>query len=523
MDSNLFKEAIADAKAVRQTALANAKVALEEAFTERYKAMFAEKLKEEAEQETAMPEAGGQPQSGAAVSEQEIDELIKELEAEVGEQPPAEPDGDETGAVPPPPPSAGGDMGAGAPPVGGPPMGAPMGAPPMGGAPTVCPPGTIPCPGAPGGQPIPQAGGDMGAGAPPMGAPVGGAPMGAPPVGGAPEGMPPMGGAPEGMPPTDGAPEGEAPPPSDVPAPGGQEEDEEFDLNELLESLKAEIGEGEEEEEEEEGKKIDEQTKLASSGIGSGKAGGSPNKKPSSAASSTSKVESAANDDEGYPTIDQPKVVAKEATAATRPNKATHATKDNLSTPSLGSGNGSGGQTETGMPKTDQAKVTAKEATGASRPNQAKNATATNLSTPGGMLQENQFLKKQVNEAEEVIRYIKGQLNEVNLLNAKLLYTNKLFKSYNMNNEHKMRIVEMFDLAKNVREVKLTYANITESLNFGGTEVKRRPATASNIQAITEGLASGAVASTKPKAIITEGKFAMRMKQLAGIRSESKK
>ena len=49
MDSNLFKEAIADAKAVRQTALANAKVALEEAFTERYKNLFAEKLKEEAE------------------------------------------------------------------------------------------------------------------------------------------------------------------------------------------------------------------------------------------------------------------------------------------------------------------------------------------------------------------------------------------------------------------------------------------------------------------------------------------
>ena len=45
MESNLFKEAIADAKAVRQTALANAKVALEEAFSERYTQMFAEKLK----------------------------------------------------------------------------------------------------------------------------------------------------------------------------------------------------------------------------------------------------------------------------------------------------------------------------------------------------------------------------------------------------------------------------------------------------------------------------------------------
>jgi hypothetical protein len=531
MDSNLFKEAIADAKAVRQTALANAKVALEEAFTERYKAMFAEKLKEEAEQETAMPEEGGmQQQSAAAVSEQEIDELIKELEAEVGEEPHPEPEGDEAGGVPPPP--AAGAAPDGVPPVGAPPMGgAPMGGAPMGGpAPTVCPPGTIPCPGAPGGQPIPQAGAaPMGAGAPPMGgAPMGGAPEGMPPMGGAPEGMPPeggapeMGGAPEGMPP-----EGQQPPPSDVPAPAGEEEDEEFDLNELLESLKAEIGENaeEEEEEEEEGKKLDEQTKLTSSGIGSGKAGGSPNKKPSAAASSTSKIESAANDDEGYPTTDQAKVVAKEATTANRPNKATNATKDNLSTPSFGGkgGNSGSGQSEIGYPKTDQAKVTAKEASGATRPNQAKNATKTNLSTPGGMLEENAFLKKQINEAEDVIRYVKGQLNEVNLLNAKLLYTNKLFKSYNMNNEHKMRIVEMFDLAKTVREVKLTYANITESLNFGGTEVKRKSQTSSTVQSITEGLASGAVASTKPKAIITEGKFASRMKQLAGIRSEPTK
>jgi hypothetical protein len=325
-----------------------------------------------------------------------------------------------------------------------------------------------------------------------------------------------MGGA--GAPPVGGPPEGEEPPPSDVPAPAGQEEDEEFDLNELLESLKAEIGEEPEEEEEEE-KKLDEQTKLTSSGIGSGRAGGSPNKKPSAAASSTSKIESAPNDDEGFPITDQAKVVAKEATMANRPNKATHATKDSLSTPSMGGNNGSGGsgQSDIGYPKTDQAKITAKEASGATRPNQAKNATKTNYSTPGGMLEENTYLKRQLNEAEDVLRYVKGQLNEVNLLNAKLLYTNKLFKEFNMNNEHKMRIVELFDLDKTVREVKLTYANLTEALNFGGTE--KRVKTSSSIQSITEGLASGAVGSTKPKAIITEGKFASRMKQLAGIRS----
>jgi len=495
MDSNLFKEAIADAKAVRQTALANAKVALEEAFTERYKAMFAEKLKEEAEMPTApVDEEEGKMAGGAPVSEQEIDELIKELENEVGEEPAGEP-----GGVPP-------ADGAGEPPA---PLAAPIGgaagAPPIGGAPTVCPPGTIPCPGAPGGQPIPQAGA----------APVGGPPAGAPPIGGAPEGMPPVGGAPTGAP---------EPPPTDAPGAGAQEEDEEFDLNELLESLKAEIGD-EEDDEEKKDKKLDEQTKLASSGIGGSKAGGSANKKPSSAASSSSKIESAANDDEGFPDTDQAKVTAKTHDGADRPNQGKYATKENQSTPSFGSGNGAatGGQNEIGFPKLDQPKVTAKTHDGAARPNQAKSATKDNLSTPGGMLQEIAGLKKQNNEAEEVIRYVKGQLNEVNLLNAKLLYTNKLFKEFTMTNDNKMRIVELFDLAKNVREVKLTYANITESLNFGGTDVKKKVHTSASVQSITEGLASGAVASTKPKEIISEGKFAARMKQLAGIRSEPKK
>lgn len=493
MDSNLLKEAIADAKAVRQTALANAKVALEEAFSERYQAMFAEKLKEETEVGAA-PEAAA-PAAEENVSEQEIDELIKELEAEVGEEPSAEPQGD-VGAAPAADPSA-----AGTP--------APMTPP------------AAPMPSAPGVAPVPPVGGmvpptDPTAQCLPQGAPMGAPaiPPSAPPVGGdvgagAPP-VPPMGG-----PEVAGA---GTPPPSDVP-PTGDETDEDVDLNELLESLREEV-------EEEEEETIDEQTKLASSGIGSGKAGGSPNKKPSSGASSSSRVESG-GDKDGFPTIDQPKVVAKEATQAGRPNKAQHATKDNLSTPSFGGkgGNGGGGNSETGFPKTDQAKTTAKEPSEANRPNQAKNATKDNLSTPGGALEENISLKKQLNEAEEVIKYVKGQLNEVNLLNAKLLYTNKLFKEYNMNNEQKMRVVEMFDLSKNVREVKLTYANIAESLNFSAKDLKKVKSSP-QVQSITEGLASGAVGSTKPSTqIISEGKVSTqvsRFQKLAGITMSKK-
>ena len=48
---DLLKEAIADAKAVRETALANAKMALEEAFTPRLKSMLAQKIQHEVEDE----------------------------------------------------------------------------------------------------------------------------------------------------------------------------------------------------------------------------------------------------------------------------------------------------------------------------------------------------------------------------------------------------------------------------------------------------------------------------------------
>jgi hypothetical protein len=462
-DSNLLKEAIADAKAVRRTAMLNAKVALEEAFSERYQKMFAEKLKEDtAMDETHPAEEGGMKSAEETVSEQEIDELIKELEAEVGgEQPATEPP-----AVPGAAPMA-------------PPMGAEQGAV-QGAIPgtTVAPvPPTMPA--APGVAPVP--------------------PAGAPPVPGA----------------------AASPPPSDVPpAPGAEEEEEDVNLDELLESLKEEI----EEEGKEEGNKLDEVTKLQSSGIGGSKAGGSDNKKPTSASSSTSKIENAANDDEGMAAIDQPKVTAKEATQASRPNKGSHVTKDNLSTPSLGKGGDtSGGQTETGMDNIGQPKVTSKEPTNARRPNEGSHATKTNLSTPGGMLDENTSLKKKLGEAYETITYVKGQLNEINLLNAKLLYTNKLFKEFSMSNEQKMRIVEMFDLSKNIREVKLTFTNIVESLNFSGVDMKRKPQTSTSVQSITEGLSSKPVGSTKPtRGIITESQSAMvsKFQKLAGIQKK---
>jgi hypothetical protein len=124
-------------------------------------------------------------------------------------------------------------------------------------------------------------------------------------------------------------------------------------------------------------------------------------------------------------------------------------------------------------------------------------------------------LETELAEALAVIKSLRGTINEVNLLNAKLLYTNKLFRGYNLTNEQKVKVVENLDRTNSVREVKLVYATLSESMKFTGTE--RKTTAKKNI---TEGLASKAQKSTAPaKEIIAENtnELANRFKQLAGI------
>ena len=124
-------------------------------------------------------------------------------------------------------------------------------------------------------------------------------------------------------------------------------------------------------------------------------------------------------------------------------------------------------------------------------------------------------LETELAEALAVIKSLRGTINEVNLLNAKLLYTNKLFRGYNLTNEQKVKVVENLDRTSSVREVKLVYATLSESMKFTGTEKK----VAQVKKNITESFASKAQASTAPKKeIIAESnELANRFKQLAGI------
>jgi len=118
-------------------------------------------------------------------------------------------------------------------------------------------------------------------------------------------------------------------------------------------------------------------------------------------------------------------------------------------------------------------------------------------------------LRKDLDEARETIKFMQGKLNEVNLLNAKLLFTNKLFKKHGLSNEQKLKVVETFDRATNLREVKLVYSTLAESLGGRKNDIKE-----------SKGSASKAVASTKSEKqeVISEGNTMRdRFKKLANI------
>lgn len=112
-------------------------------------------------------------------------------------------------------------------------------------------------------------------------------------------------------------------------------------------------------------------------------------------------------------------------------------------------------------------------------------------------------------EAYTTIKFLRSKINEVNLLNAKLLFSNKLFRANNLNESQKLRVIETFDRAASVREVKLVYSTLAESIvGKGGTKTS-----------MTEGLASKSTKSTAPnKSVIVESNnFSDRMRKLAGL------
>jgi hypothetical protein len=127
-------------------------------------------------------------------------------------------------------------------------------------------------------------------------------------------------------------------------------------------------------------------------------------------------------------------------------------------------------------------------------------------------------LKAELAEYREAVTILRDKLQEVHLLNAKLLYTNKLFQKGKLTNEQAVRVLDSFDRAKTLREVKMVYALMVENIKAIRTE-SRVPSRSKTV--VTEGLASRPTPSTAPKKEqLNEGNTAFkRLQYLAGINS----
>jgi len=148
----------------------------------------------------------------------------------------------------------------------------------------------------------------------------------------------------------------------------------------------------------------------------------------------------------------------------------------------------------------------------------ASNANSASTEDPGDSTEVDDMdgvaaLKAENREYKEAIVFMKNKLHEVNILNAKLLFTNKLFKEFALDNSQKLKVVETFDRTQSTREIKLVYSTLAEQFGDNGSIKNRNPIKES---------ASKSIGSTKPsqkskKVITEEDAVAARFKKLAGI------
>lgn len=123
------------------------------------------------------------------------------------------------------------------------------------------------------------------------------------------------------------------------------------------------------------------------------------------------------------------------------------------------------------------------------------------------------YKKKKMEEelklALEAVETLRSELNEVNLLNAKLLYVNKIFKAKNLNESQKLTVIKAFDKAESAKEAKLVYESL--STTFNAKSEKRQ---------IKEslGFASKPAGVAAKQTIVESNDFVARMQKLANIK-----
>ncbi len=118
-------------------------------------------------------------------------------------------------------------------------------------------------------------------------------------------------------------------------------------------------------------------------------------------------------------------------------------------------------------------------------------------------------LKEELTLALEAVETLRTELNEVNLLNAKLLYVNKIFKAKNLNESQKLKVVKAFDKAETAKEAKLVYESLSETFSAKAPKSQIKESL---------GFASKPAGVAAKQTIVESNDFIARMQKLANIK-----
>ena len=121
----------------------------------------------------------------------------------------------------------------------------------------------------------------------------------------------------------------------------------------------------------------------------------------------------------------------------------------------------------------------------------------------------NKTVSEELKQALDTISTLQKELNEVNILNAKLLYVNKIFKANNLTESQKVNVIAAFDKAETVKEVKLVFETVADNVGTKKeTTIKEHKGSASKATGVT---------TRKPEVISEVSSAVLRMQKLAGI------
>lgn len=115
---------------------------------------------------------------------------------------------------------------------------------------------------------------------------------------------------------------------------------------------------------------------------------------------------------------------------------------------------------------------------------------------------------EELKEAIKTINTLRKELNEQNLLNAKLLYVNKIFKAKNLTESQKLRVIASFDKATTAKEAKMVFESLNTTLKTNAPK---------NSLKESMGFASKASGVAPKKAIVESDDVITRMQKLANI------